>query len=76
MIPGKVTAADIIQRINFVKPNSTSIKIKTLAGFDVTCSVKDGSVFVNNAKVIDSDIVASNGVIHVIDGVLFPPPVL
>ena len=76
VIPGKATAADIIQGINFVKPNSSSIKIKTLAGFDVTCSVKDGSVFVNNAKVIDSDIVASNGVIHVIDGVLLPPPVL
>ena len=76
VLPGKVTAADIIQGINFVKQNSTSIKIKTLAGFDVTCSVKDGSVFVNNAKVIDSDIVASDGVIHVINGVLLPPPVL
>jgi uncharacterized surface protein with fasciclin (FAS1) repeats len=35
--------------------------------------VKDGSLFVNQAKVTGADVKASNGVIHVIDAVLMPP---
>jgi uncharacterized surface protein with fasciclin (FAS1) repeats len=41
-------------------------------GQDVDVVVRDGKVFVNGAQVVTSDIVASNGVIHVIDGVLMP----
>ena len=47
--------------------------VKTLQGRKVRVSVRDGSVFVNNAKVVATDINASNGVIHVIDSVLMPP---
>jgi uncharacterized surface protein with fasciclin (FAS1) repeats len=45
----------------------------TLQGSDVTISIVDGEVILNGtAKVIITDIVASNGVIHVIDTVLLP----
>jgi transforming growth factor-beta-induced protein len=45
----------------------------TLFGDDITISVVDGQVFLNDTvKVIITDIVASNGVIHVIDAVLIP----
>ncbi len=45
----------------------------TLQGSDVTISVQDGNVFLNGTiQVIITDIVATNGVIHVIDKVLLP----
>jgi uncharacterized surface protein with fasciclin (FAS1) repeats len=60
VVAGKVMAADI-------KPG----KIKTLQGSDITVSTSSG-VTVDNAKVTKADIVADNGVIHVIDTVLMP----
>ena len=46
----------------------------TLLGENVTITVVDGEVFLNDTvKVIITDIIASNGVIHVIDAVLLPP---
>lgn len=45
----------------------------TLAGPDISIRVKGRSVFVNNAKVIKTDVKASNGIIHVINRVLLPP---
>ncbi|WP_419727611.1 fasciclin domain-containing protein [Terrisporobacter petrolearius] len=45
----------------------------TLAnGKTANISVKDGEVFINDAKVIITDIMAKNGIIHVIDTVLLP----
>jgi uncharacterized surface protein with fasciclin (FAS1) repeats len=41
-------------------------------GNDITISVKDGKVMINGAKIVAS-VPASNGIIHVIDGVLLPP---
>jgi uncharacterized surface protein with fasciclin (FAS1) repeats len=46
--------------------------IKTAQGGIVRIVVKDGKVMINNANIITTDIVASNGVIHVIDAVLLP----
>jgi uncharacterized surface protein with fasciclin (FAS1) repeats len=60
VVPGKVMAAD-------VKPG----KVKTVQGSDLTITTSNG-VMVNNAKVIKTDVVADNGVIHVIDTVLIP----
>lgn len=40
---------------------------------DITLSVKDGKVMVNNTANIVASIPASNGIIHVIDAVLLPP---
>jgi len=46
----------------------------TLQGQPVTISVSGGAAMVNNAKLLSTDIDASNGVIHVVDSVLLPPP--
>lgn len=45
---------------------------KTLSGDTVTVEVKEGTVTVNNAKVTEADIHASNGIIHVVDKVILP----
>jgi uncharacterized surface protein with fasciclin (FAS1) repeats len=49
-------------------------KVKTVNGAEVAVSVgADGVIEVNSAKVIATDIVTDNGVIHAIDSVLIPP---
>ena len=42
-------------------------------GDNVTVNIKDGKVMLNNSATIVASIPASNGMIHVIDGVLLPP---
>ncbi|KAF4982844.1 hypothetical protein FZEAL_1636 [Fusarium zealandicum] len=46
--------------------------LETAGGEDITISIIDGDVYVNEAKVIIPDVLISNGVVHVIDGVLNP----
>jgi uncharacterized surface protein with fasciclin (FAS1) repeats len=46
---------------------------RTLSGSDVTISVADGQLRVNQSRVIKTDVAAGNGIIHVIDTVLLPP---
>jgi len=62
VVPGKVKAADV------VKLDSA----ETANGQDVRIRVADESVFINDARVVATDIAASNGVIHVIDTVILP----
>jgi uncharacterized surface protein with fasciclin (FAS1) repeats len=62
VVPGKVMAADV------VKLNSA----KTVNGQSVSIKVGGGQVLVDNAKVVQTDIECSNGVIHVIDAVILP----
>ena len=62
VVSGKVMAADV------VKLKSA----KTVNGQDITIMVKDGTVMVDNAKVTKTDIMCTNGVIHVIDAVILP----
>ena len=64
VVSGKVLAADV------VKLNGKMVK--TVQGSDVTVTVADGKVKVNDSNVIATDIETSNGVIHVIDSVLLP----
>lgn len=45
---------------------------RTVQGQNVGIKVADGSVMINNAKVVKADVGASNGVIHVIDTVILP----
>lgn len=61
VIPGKVMAADV-----------KTMKAKTVNGQEVSIKVWDGKVMLDNAKVIATDVAASNGVIHVIDSVILP----
>jgi uncharacterized surface protein with fasciclin (FAS1) repeats len=63
VVPGSVTASDV------VKLSSA----KTLNGKSVRIRVSGMNVFVNSAKVTKANVVASNGVIHVINRVLIPP---
>ena len=62
VVPGKVMAADV------VKLSSA----KTVQGQELTITVKDGKVYVDGAQVIATDIVTSNGVIHVLESVVMP----
>ena len=48
-------------------------EIETLLGANVTVSLMDMGVFINDAQVTGADIDATNGVVHVIDAVLLPP---
>lgn len=50
-----------------------TMKLSTLNGQDLNIVVADGKVTVNGANVIKTDVVCSNGVIHLIDAVVLPP---
>jgi uncharacterized surface protein with fasciclin (FAS1) repeats len=60
VVPGKVMAADVKAGM-----------VKTVQGSSITVSTT-GGVMVDKAKVTATDIVADNGVIHVIDSVIMP----
>lgn len=47
-------------------------KLTLLNGKTANISLKNGDIFINDAKIIITDIYASNGIIHVIDAVLIP----
>lgn len=61
VVPGKIMAADV-----------KAEEVKTANGKDLDIKVKDGVVTVGGAKVLTTDIPASNGVIHLIDTVVMP----
>ena len=61
VVAGKVMAADV-----------KTMKAKTVNGQSLDVKVTDGGVTVDKAKVVTTDVAASNGVIHVIDTVLLP----
>ena len=47
--------------------------LRTLNGARVTVSVRHGRVYINHSRVIKADVMASNGVVHIINAVLVPP---
>jgi uncharacterized surface protein with fasciclin (FAS1) repeats len=51
---------------------SNNLVVTTLLGSDVTVTINSTGVFIDNAQVIVADILADNGVVHVIDVVLLP----
>lgn len=63
VVEGKVMAADV----------AGITSATALSGKDLAVKVDMGSVYINESKVVLADVVASNGVIHVIDAVLLPP---
>ncbi len=62
VVPGRVTASEVV--------NLTSAK--TVNGRSLKISAREGKVMVDSARVTATDIIASNGVIHVIDSVVLP----
>ena len=62
VVPGRVTAAEVVSLTS----------AKTINGRPLRISAQDGKVMVDNARVTATDIMASNGVIHVIDSVVLP----
>jgi uncharacterized surface protein with fasciclin (FAS1) repeats len=63
VVPGKVMAADVVKLKNVKAVNGKMLKV----------TIQGNAVMINDAKVTTTDIVASNGVIHVIDAVVLPP---
>ena len=64
VVAGDLKAADVVERRS----------LRTLAGAKIKVRVRDGKVRLNrSAKVVQADIGATNGTIHVIDRVLLPP---
>lgn len=63
VVPGRVYSSDAL---------AAGIA-KTLEGQSVSIAVQGGAAMVNNAKLVATDLDASNGVIHVIDTVIMPP---
>ncbi len=63
VVPGRMTAAKV------VKADS----LKTLEGRTLKVRISEGKVSINDAGVTGADVLAGNGVIHVIDSVLLPP---
>lgn len=61
VVPAKVMAKDV-----------TAGEVPTVNGQKATITITDGKVMIDNANVTATDIVGSNGVIHVIDAVIMP----
>lgn len=62
VVPGKVTASEVVGLDSANTVNGDALSIR----------VNDGTVFVNDAQVIATDVMASNGVIHIVDSVIIP----
>ena len=62
VVPGKVTSDQVV----------TLASAKTVNGQSVSISTQSGTVMVDNATISAVDVLASNGVIHVIDEVILP----
>lgn len=65
VVSGKVMAADALKL--------AGKSAKTVEGSDAKISVMGGTPMINQAHIVKTDIVAKNGVIHVIDAVILPP---
>ena len=65
VVAGKVMAADVVKL--------DGKGAKTVQGAEAKVMLMGGTVMLNNAHVVKTDIVTKNGVIHVIDAVIRPP---
>jgi len=84
--PGVLTAllSDIPQLTNILKHHVVTDSVMsftlvnnqvvpTLLGTDITVTITNGDVYIDNALVTVEDNIADNGVVHIIDAVLLPP---
>ena len=75
----KAQLEDILQYHVYVGTLKTELMedgqtLNQVNGGNITITKKDGKVIVNNSATVIASIPAANGIIHVIDGVLLPPP--
>jgi len=73
-VAGKVTAGDLVKLIN---ANGGKATITTVQGGTLTAMIEGGNVVITDAKggkttVVKADVMTSNGVVHVTDGVFMP----
>jgi uncharacterized surface protein with fasciclin (FAS1) repeats len=62
VVPGALRAADL----------KDGQKLKTVQGQELTVKIVNGTVMIDGATVSIADVISSNGVTHVIDGVIMP----
>jgi uncharacterized surface protein with fasciclin (FAS1) repeats len=66
VVPGRVTAAQVVELDEATTVNGADVRIRT----------RNGGVRINESNVVSTDLLATNGVIHVIDQVLLPPELM
>ena len=74
VVPGRITANDLME---MVKKGGGKAMLKTVEGEELTVEMKDGAIWIwdakgDAAKITIKNVMQSNGVIHVIDAVLLP----
>ncbi len=74
VVPGKLAAADVVAAL---KKGNGKVEVKALSGATLTVVQKDGKIWLqdengNYSQITSTDIMASNGVIHVIGDVVMP----
>lgn len=74
VVAGKFAAGDVVKAINDAKG---TLSLKTVSGGTLLASLKDGKVILKDEKggistVVVADLMAGNGVVHVIDSVVLP----
>jgi uncharacterized surface protein with fasciclin (FAS1) repeats len=60
--PGRRAAAAVV----------SSTRLRMANGGFTTISLRDGGAFINDSRIVGTDVLAGNGIIHVIDAVLLP----
>jgi uncharacterized surface protein with fasciclin (FAS1) repeats len=63
VVSGKVMSGDL----------SDGMMAETVEGSQISVSITDAGVSINDASVVTADVEASNGVVHLIDSVIMPP---
>lgn len=74
VVAGKLTASDVVAAL---KKGKGKVELKALNGQTITVLQKDGKIWLkdqngNYSEIIATDVMGSNGVIHVIDSVVMP----
>ncbi len=64
VVSGSVPAAEVL--------GLDGEKVTTLSGVELTVTIEDGDVFVDDSQVVVTDVECSNGIIHAVDAVLVP----
>jgi len=62
VVPGFLTSTHVVRLGSFT----------TINGKSLTLNIKDGAAYINNSKLVITDVPASNGIVHVIDAILVP----